>query len=71
MAYREKYGPLSVQARQEHIAAAQMHHMNTVHGGKADLSVFMLFSQAEPQQQQEASIDDVFVMLQASAIKTP
>ncbi|MBB1438900.1 hypothetical protein H5202_09480 [Shewanella sp. SG41-4] len=69
MAYREKYGPLSVQLRQERIAAAQMHHMNTIHGGKAELSVFMLFSQEEDQQPQEASIDDVLVMLQASAIK--
>jgi hypothetical protein len=71
MAYREKYGPLSLQARHELIGAAQMHHINTIHGGKADLSEFMLFSQAESKQHQEASIDDVLVMLQASAIKTP
>jgi hypothetical protein len=48
-----------------------MHHINTINGGKAELSAFMLFSQVEDQQPQDASIDDVLVMLQASAIKKP
>ncbi|WP_259505843.1 hypothetical protein [Shewanella baltica] len=46
-----------------------MHHLNIIHGGKADLEHFMLFSQLDADPQQEATVDDVLLMLKASAIK--
>ncbi|MCU8057795.1 MAG: hypothetical protein ACRC6P_06565 [Shewanella oncorhynchi] len=46
-----------------------MHHLNIIHGGKADLEHFMLFSQLDAEPQQEATVDDVLMMLKASAIK--
>lgn len=69
IAYRAKFGPLSVQARQERIAAAQMHHLNTIHGGKAKFEDFMIFSQLDEAAQPEATVDDVLMMLKSSAIK--
>jgi hypothetical protein len=48
-----------------------MHHLNTIHGGKAELSAFMLFSQLDEMEAQDASIDDVMLMLKASVpVKT-
>lgn len=46
-----------------------MHHINTIHGGKAKLDDFMLFSQLDEAEQPEATVDDVLMMLKASAIK--
>ncbi|MGI2095455.1 hypothetical protein [Shewanella glacialipiscicola] len=46
-----------------------MHHLNIIHGGKAELEHFMLFSQLDAVEQQEATVDDVLMMLKASAIK--
>ncbi|MBW3514977.1 hypothetical protein KO537_09605 [Shewanella sp. NKUCC01_JLK] len=46
-----------------------MHHLNIIHGGKADLEHFMLYSQLNEAPQQEATVDDVLLMLKASAIK--
>nr|WP_133182776.1 hypothetical protein [Shewanella decolorationis] len=46
-----------------------MHHINTIHGGKAKFEDFMLFSQLDEAEQPEATVDDVLMLLKASAIK--
>lgn len=65
MAYRAKYGPLSMQIRSEWYAAHQMFHLNTINGGKAELEDFLVFSGSHGEEE-EASFDDVLGYLQAN-----
>ncbi len=61
MAYRAKYGPLSMQMRSEWYTARQMHHLNLVNGGKAELDQFLTFIEPE---EREATPEEVmnFIM---------
>lgn len=59
MAYRAKHGPLSMQMRSEWYTARQMHHLNTINGGKADVEQFLTFTEPE---EKEATVEDVMNM---------
>lgn len=68
MSYRAKHGPLCMQVRMEQLIAAQMHHLNTINGGKAEFSKFLLFSNPSPvEDEKEATIDDFMMILSTSA----
>ncbi|MCB5226199.1 hypothetical protein JAO78_005155 [Alishewanella sp. 16-MA] len=53
--YRNKYGPLSPNQRDERIAAAQMLQLSALHGGKRQLDDFMLWTKPE---ERELSLDE-------------
>lgn len=63
MAYRAKYGPLSMQMRSEWYSARQMHHLNCINGGKAELEQFFTFIEPE---EREATLGEVMNMLTGS-----
>ncbi len=70
MAYRAKYGPLSMQMRSEWYIAKQMHQLTLINGGKAEVEDFLTFTLSESESGEdddEATIDDVFDMLDASS----
>lgn len=67
MAYRAKYGPLSMQMRSEWYIAKQMHQLTLINGGKAEVEDFLTFTLSESEEDDEATIDDVFDMLDASS----
>lgn len=52
----------------ENLIAAQMHHLNTINGGKAEFSNFLLFSKAGAEsEEKDATIDDFMMILSTSA----
>lgn len=67
MAYRAKYGPLSMQMRSEWYIAKQMHQLTLINGGKAEVEDFLTFTLSESADEDEATVDDVFDMLAASS----
>lgn len=70
-AYIKKNGPVSIQRRQEELAAWQSVLLSLMNGGKAEFEKLLLYRAVDALPDKDASINDVFTLLQAKAVKSP
>lgn len=71
MAYREKRGPLNVMVRMDYGVAQIVQKIDSLFGGKAKLSQYLLWSREEQPAEEAGSIHDIARMLGAGAKKAP
>ena len=71
MSIRQKSGPLSNQQRLVDIAAAQMHLLSILHGGKLELSKFKLYAKPDDSGDELVSFETAFRFISAQSSAKP